>query len=89
MCEFNTKITIAQLFRLAVVSVKSNIHSPRGGCLSPDNSIVLEIAAALLFISVANSCRFWSSFSLNSSSLPADLFMFVSYARATGLFATR
>ena len=41
---------------------KSKIHSPRRGYLSPVNSIVLEIAAALLFISVTNSCRFWGSF---------------------------
>ena len=61
MCEFNTKITIAQLQRLTIVSAKSKIHSPRRGCLSPGNSIVLEIVAALLFISVKNSCQFWSS----------------------------
>ena len=30
--------------------------------LSPDNSIVLEIEAASLLISVTNSCRFWGSF---------------------------
>ena len=55
MCKFNTKITIAQLLRLT-------IHSLRQGYLSPGNSIVLEIEAALLFISVTNSCRFWVSF---------------------------
>ena len=44
MCEFNTKITIAHLLRLTIVSAKSNIYSPRLGYLSPGNSIVLEIA---------------------------------------------
>ena len=52
MCEFNTKITIVQLLRLTIFSAKSKIHSPRRGYLSPGNSIVLEIEAALLFISV-------------------------------------
>ena len=50
MCEFNTKITIAQLLRLTIVSAKKNIYSPRRGYLSPSGSIVLEIATALLFI---------------------------------------
>ena len=35
MCEFNTKITIAQLLRLTSVSAKSKIYSPRRGYLSP------------------------------------------------------
>ena len=52
MCEFNRKITIAQLLRLTIVSAKSKLYSPRPGYLSPGNSIVLEIAATLLFISV-------------------------------------
>ena len=52
MCEFNTKITIAQLLRLTIVSAKSKIYSARRGYFSPGNSIVLEIAATLLFISV-------------------------------------
>ena len=52
MCEFNTKITIAQLLRLSIASAKPKIYSPRRGYLSPGNSVVLEIAAALLFISV-------------------------------------
>ena len=58
MCEFNKKITIAHLLRLTIVSAKSKIYSPRLGYLSPSNSIVLEVAAALLFISVTNSCQF-------------------------------
>ena len=65
MVKFNTKITIAQLLRLTIVSPKSKIHkihSHRRGYLSPGYSIVLGIAAALLFISVTNSCRFWGSF---------------------------
>ena len=57
--------------------------------LSPGNSIVLGIAAALLFISVTTSCQFWSSFCWNSSTLSTDLFMFVSYARAAGLLSPR
>ena len=52
MCEVNTKITIAQILRLTIVSAKSKIYSPRRGYLSPGNSIALEIAATLLFISV-------------------------------------
>ena len=50
MSEFKTKITIAQL----IVSVKSKIYSPRRvrRYLSPGNSIILEIAATLLFIGV-------------------------------------
>ena len=52
MCEFNTKITIVQLLRLTIFSAKSKIHSPRRGYLSPGNSIVLEIEAALLFIRI-------------------------------------
>ena len=55
MCEFNTKITIAHLLRLTIVSAKSKSYSSRLGYLSPGNSIVLEIAAALLFVSVTNS----------------------------------
>ena len=43
MCEFNSKITIVQLLRLAILSAKSRIYSPRRGYLSPGNSIVLEI----------------------------------------------
>ena len=50
MCEFNTKITIAQLLRLTSVSAKSTLYSPRRGYLSPGNSIVLEIAATLFYI---------------------------------------
>ena len=53
MREFNTKITIAQLLRLTIVSAKSKIYSARRGYFSPGNSIVLEIAATLLFISVS------------------------------------
>ena len=55
-------ITIVQLLRLIIVSGKSKIHSPRQSCLSPGNSIVLEIESALLFISITNSCRFWGFF---------------------------
>ena len=52
MREFNTKISIAQLLRLTIVSAKSKICSPRRDYLSPGNSIVLGIAATSLFISV-------------------------------------
>ena len=52
MCEFNQKITIAELLRLTIFSAKSKIYSPRQGYLSPGNSIVLKIAATFLFISV-------------------------------------
>ena len=55
MCELNTKITIVQLLRLTIVSAKSKIYSPRRGYLSPGNSIVLGIAATLLFISVTTT----------------------------------
>ena len=48
--------------RLTIVSGKSKIYSPRRGYLSPGNSIVLVIAATLLFISVTIFCRFWRSF---------------------------
>ena len=41
MCAFNTKITIAQLLSLTIVSAKSKIYSPRRGYLSPGNSIGL------------------------------------------------
>ena len=52
MCEFNTKITIAQPSEVDhIVSGKSKFYSPRQGYLSPGNSIVLVIAATLLFIS--------------------------------------
>ena len=60
-----------------------------GEVIYPGNSIVLEIAAALLFISVTNSFRFWGSFCWNSSTLPTDLFTFVSYVRAAGLLSAR
>ena len=89
MFEFNTKITIAHLLSLTIVSAKSKIYSPRRRYLSPGNSIVLEITSALLFISVTNACRFWSSFCWNSSTLSTDLFMFVTYARAAGLLSPR
>ena len=69
MCEFNTKITITQLFRLTIASAKSKIYSPRRGYLSQGNSIVLGIAATLLFISVTSFCRFWGSFCWNSRTL--------------------
>ena len=35
MSEFKTKITIAQLLTLTIVSAKSKIYSPRQGSLSP------------------------------------------------------
>ena len=50
MCEFNTKITISQLLievDHVIVSEKSKTYTQRQGYLSPGNSIVLEIAAAL------------------------------------------
>ena len=51
MCELNTKITIAQLLKLTIVSAKSKIYdSTRQGYLSPGNSIVLGIAATLFII---------------------------------------
>ena len=80
MCEFNSKITIAQLLRMTFVSAKSTIYSPRRSYLSPGNSIVLEIVATLLFISVTIFWWFWGSFCWNSSTLPTDLFIFVTYA---------
>lgn len=89
MFEFNTKITIAHLLSLTIVSAKFKIYSPRRGYLSPGNSIVLEITSALLFIRVTNACRFWSSFCWNSSTLSTDLFMCVTYARAAGLLSPR
>ena len=60
-----------------IVSAKSKIYSPRRGYLSPGNSIILEIAATLLFIGVTSFCWFWGSFCWNSSTLPTDLFIFV------------
>ena len=66
--------------RLTIVSGKSRIYSPRQGDLSAGNSIVLVIAASLLFISVTIFCRFWGSFCWNSSTLPTDLSIFVTYA---------
>ena len=56
MSEFKAKITIAQLLRLTIVSAKSKIYTPRRGYLSPGNSIILEIAATLLFIGVTSFC---------------------------------
>ena len=61
-----------------IVSAKSKIYSPRRGYLSPGNSIILEIAATLLFFGVTVFCWFWGSFCWNSSTLPTDLFIFVS-----------
>ena len=63
---------------LTIVSAKSKIYSPRQGYLSPGNSIILEIAATLLFIGFTIFCWFWGSFCWNSSTLPTDLFIFVS-----------
>ena len=57
MSEFKAKITIAQLLRLTIVSAKSKIYSPRRSYLSPGNSIILEIAATLLFIGVTSFCH--------------------------------
>ena len=48
--------------RLTIVYGKSKIYPPRQRYLSPGNSIVLVIAATLLFISVTIFCRFWGSF---------------------------
>ena len=62
MCEFKTKIKIAQLLRLTIVYAKSNIYSPRRGCLSPGNSIILGIAATLLFISITIFADFGDHF---------------------------
>ena len=64
-------------FRLTIVSAKSKIYSPRRGYLSPGNSVILEIAATLLFIGVTIFCWFWGSFCWNSSTLPTDLLIFV------------
>ena len=77
MSDFKAKIAIAQLLRLTIVSAKSKIYSPRRGYLSPGNSIILEIAATLLFISVTIFCWFWGSFCWNSSTFPTDQFIFV------------
>ena len=62
MSEVKTKITIAQTLTLrltpglTIASAKSKIYSPRQGYLSPGNSIILEIAATLLFIGVTIFC---------------------------------
>ena len=61
MCEFNKKIRIAQLLRLTIFSAKSKIYSSRRGYLSGD-SIVLEIAATFLFISVTVFADFGAHF---------------------------
>ena len=56
MCELNTKITIAQLLRLTIVSGKSKVYSPRRGYISPSNSIVLGIAATLFITHQRHNC---------------------------------
>ena len=81
MCEFNTKITISQLLRLTIVSAKSKIYSPSRGYLAPGNSIVLEIAATLLFINVTNFFADFGAHFVETSTLPTDLFMFVNPSR--------
>ena len=54
MSEVKTKITIGQLLRLTFCLCKVEIYSSRRvrHYLSPGNSIILEIAATLLFIGV-------------------------------------
>ena len=61
-----------------IVSAKSKIYSPRRGYLSPGNSIILEITATLLFIDTF--LLILGLILLNSSTLPTDLFIFVTYA---------
>ena len=76
-CANSTQTTIAQLLRLTIVSAKSKIYSPRRGYLSPGHHQghnLLPILGLIL---------------LNSSTLPRDLYMFVSYARAAGLLSPR
>lgn len=58
MCKFNIKITIVQPLRLTNVFAKSKIHTSRCDYSLPGISIVLEIKAALLFISVTSSVYF-------------------------------
>ena len=54
MSEVKTKITIVKLLRLTFCLCKVKIYSSRRvrRYLSPGNSIILEIAAILLFIGV-------------------------------------
>ena len=47
--------------------------------LSPGNSIILEIAATLLFICVTSFQWFWGSFCWNSSTLPTGLWTLPAY----------
>ena len=47
--------------------------------LSPGNSIILEIAATLLFICVTSFHWFWGSFCWNSSTLPTGLWTLPAY----------
>ena len=60
---------------------KVKIYSPRRvrRYLSPGNSIILEIAATLLFICVTSFHWFWASFCWNSSTLPKGLWTLPAY----------
>ena len=60
---------------------KFKIYSPRRvrRYLSPGNSIILEIAATLLFICVTIFHWFWGSFCWNSSTLPTGLWTLPAY----------
>lgn len=69
-------------------SVWHSVTRFRRGYSSPSNPIVLVIEAALFFISMTNSCQFLGLVCLNLSTLWTDLYIFVIYARAAGLFAT-
>ena len=83
MCEFNTKITITQLLSLTVVSAKSKIYSPRRGYLSPGNSIILEIAAILLFIiATIFTFTFGAHFLESQARFQQTCLFLVTYARA-------
>ena len=81
MSEVKTKITIAQLLSLTICLCKVKIYSPRRvrRYLSPGNSIILEIAATVLFIGVTNFHWFWGSFCWNSSTLPTGLWTLPAY----------
>ena len=82
MCEFNTKITIAQHLRLTIVSAKSKIYSPRRGYLSPGDSIILEIAANFIIHQRHNFLLILGLILLKLKHASNRPFIFVTYARA-------
>ena len=76
MSEVKTKITIAQLL---LMQSQNLLSKTRTTLLSPGNSIILEIAATLLFICVTSFHWFWGSFCLNSSTLSTGLWTLPAY----------